>query len=218
MLQTASGDLDSINDQVERIKDLATQYANETLTTEEKTAITNEVQQRVDEINRIAKESKFNKLNLLDGTKSGGVRIQIGANADPSTNSLRIEGVFEKSDTESINLFGGTSKFATVSAAFATASTAAEFIDIAQASADLITERITTAGIYQSRLESISNALMTQNENLNSAYSTVMDADIAAETSNFIKNQLLMQTASSMLTQANQIEGVLALKLVNALG
>ncbi len=218
MLQTASGDLDSINDQVERIKDLATQYANETLTTEEKTAITNEVQQRVDEINRIAKESKFNKLNLLDGTKSGGVRIQIGANADPSTNSLRIEGVFEKSDTESINLFGGTSKFATVSAAFATASTAAEFIDIAQASADLITERITTAGIYQSRLESISNALMTQNENLNSAYSTVMDADIAAETSNFIKNQLLMQTASSMLTQANQMEGVLALKLVNALG
>ena len=53
MLATATGDLDSINNQIERIKDLATQYANETLTTEEKAAIQDEVQQRIDEIDRI---------------------------------------------------------------------------------------------------------------------------------------------------------------------
>ena len=58
---------------------------------------------------------------------------------------------------------------------------------------------------------------MIQNENLNSAYSTVVEADIASETANFVKNQLLMQTASAMLTQANQLDGVIALQLVNSL-
>ena len=217
MITTASGDLSNINTQLERIKDLATQYSNSSLTDEQKNAIKAEAKQRVDEINRIAKESKLNKVQLLDGTQAGGVRLQIGPNADPATNSLTVTGVFEKADVESLNLVGGSSKFADIDAAFANASTAAQFIDIVQDSADIVTERISTAGIYNARLESITDSLITKNENLTSAYSTVMDADVAAETANYIKNQLLQQTASSLLTQANQAQGVLALKLINAL-
>ena len=217
MITTASGDLSNINTQLERIKDLATQYSNSSLTDEQKNAIKAEAKQRVEEINRIAKESKLNKVQLLDGTQAGGVRLQIGPNADPATNSLTVTGVFEKADVESLNLVGGSSKFADIDAAFANASTAAQFIDIVQDSADMVTERISTAGIYNARLESITDSLITKNENLTSAYSTVMDADVAAETANYIKNQLLQQTASSLLTQANQAQGVLALKLINAL-
>lgn len=217
MITTASGDLSNINTQLERIKDLATQYSNSSLTNEQKNAIKAEAKQRVEEINRIAKESKLNKVQLLDGTQAGGVRLQIGPNADPATNSLTVTGVFEKADVESLNLVGGSSKFADIDAAFANASTAAQFIDIVQDSADIVTERISTAGIYNARLESITDSLITKNENLTSAYSTVMDADVAAETANYIKNQLLQQTASSLLTQANQAQGVLALKLINAL-
>lgn len=217
MITTASGDLSNINTQLERIKDLATQYSNSSLTDEQKNAIKAEAKQRVEEINRIAKESKLNKVQLLDGTQAGGVRLQIGPNADPATNSLTVKGVFEKADVESLNLVGGSSKFADIDAAFANASTAAQFIDIVQDSADIVTERISTAGIYNARLESITDSLITKNENLTSAYSTVMDADVAAETANYIKNQLLQQTASSLLTQANQAQGVLALKLINAL-
>ncbi len=217
MITTASGDLSNINTQLERIKDLATQYSNSSLTDEQKNAIKAEAKQRVEEINRIAKESKLNKVQLLDGTQAGGVRLQIGPNADPATNSLTVTGVFEKADVESLNLVGGSSKFADIDAAFANASTAAQFIDIVQDSADIVTERISTAGIYNARLESITDSLITKNENLTSAYSTVMDADVAAETANYIKNQLLQQTASSLLTQANQAQGVLALKLINAL-
>ncbi len=217
MITTASGDLSNINTQLERIKDLATQYSNSSLTEEQKNAIKAEAKQRVEEINRIAKESKLNKVQLLDGTQAGGVRLQIGPNADPATNSLTVTGVFEKADVESLNLVGGSSKFADIDAAFANASTAAQFIDIVQDSADIVTERISTAGIYNARLESITDSLITKNENLTSAYSTVMDADVAAETANYIKNQLLQQTASSLLTQANQAQGVLALKLINAL-
>lgn len=217
MITTASGDLSNINTQLERIKDLATQYSNSSLTDEQKNAIKAEAKQRVEEINRIAKESKLNKVQLLDGTQAGGVRLQIGPNADPATNALTVTGVFEKADVESLNLVGGSSKFADIDAAFANASTAAQFIDIVQDSADIVTERISTAGIYNARLESITDSLITKNENLTSAYSTVMDADVAAETANYIKNQLLQQTASSLLTQANQAQGVLALKLINAL-
>lgn len=217
MITTASGDLSNINTQLERIKDLATQYSNSSLTDEQKNAIKAEAKQRVEEINRIAEESKLNKLQLLDGSQAGGVRLQIGPNADPATNSLTVTGVFEKADVESLNLVGGSSKFADIDAAFANASTAAQFIDIVQDSADIVAERISTAGIYNARLESITDSLITKNENLTSAYSTVMDADVAAETANYIKNQLLQQTASSLLTQANQAQGVLALKLINAL-
>ena len=217
MITTASGDLSNINTQLERIKDLATQYSNSSLTDEQKNAIKAEAKQRGEEINRIAEESKLNKLQLLDGSQAGGVRLQIGPNADPATNSLTVTGVFEKADVESLNLVGGSSKFADIDAAFANASTAAQFIDIVQDSADMVTERISTAGIYNARLESITDSLITKNENLQSAVSTVMDADVAAETANYIKNQLLQQTASSLLTQANQAQGVLALKLINAL-
>lgn len=217
MITTASGDLSNINTQLERIKDLATQYSNSSLTDEQKNAIKAEAKQRVEEINRIAEESKLNKLQLLDGSQAGGVRLQIGPNADPATNSLTVTGVFEKADVESLNLVGGSSKFADIDAAFANASTAAQFIDIVQDSADIVTERISTAGIDNARLESITDSLITKNENLQSAVSTVMDADVAAETANYIKNQLLQQTASSLLTQANQAQGVLALKLINAL-
>ena len=188
MITTASGDLSNINTQLERIKDLATQYSNSSLTDEQKNAIKAEAKQRVEEINRIAEESKLNKLQLLDGSQAGGVRLQIGPNADPATNSLTVTGVFEKADVESLNLVGGSSKFADIDAAFANASTAAQFIDIVQDSADMVTERISTAGIYNARLESITDSLITKNENLQSAVSTVMDADVAAETANYKKS------------------------------
>ncbi len=217
MISVAEGDMQSILNNVERIKDLAMQYSSDTLTDEQKDAIKTEAQQRIDEINRLAEDSSFNEINLLDGSLGASVRIQIGTNSDPATNALNITGVFDNANAESINLIGGASDYASIDEAFAAASTAAKFIDIAQESIDVLSKRISTAGIYQNRLESISDSLLTKNENLNSAYSTIMDTDIATETANYIKQQLLQQTASSMLSQANQNGGVLALSLVNAL-
>lgn len=218
MIQTASGDLASINEQLERIKDLATQYSSDTLSTEEQDAIKAEVQQRVDEINRLAKDSKFNKLNLLDGTKAGGVRIQIGADSDPATNALTITGVFEDATVEGLNVLGGSSAYADVDAAFADASTAAQFIDVVDSAISTVTRRQSEAGVYNSRLESVLESLAVKNENLTSAYSTVMDADVATETANYIKQQLLQQTASTMYIQAQQVNASMALQLIGALG
>lgn len=218
MIKTASDDLACINTQLERLKDLATQYASDTLADEEREAIKAEAQQRVDEINRLANDSKFNKLNLLDGSKAGGVRIQIGADSDPSTNALKIQGVFEDATVEGLNVIGGASAYADIDAAFADASTAAQFIDVVDAAITTVTKRQSEAGVYNSRLESILESIAVKNENLTSAYSTVMDADVASETSNYIKQQLLQQTATTMLIQAQQMNASVAMQLINTLG
>ncbi len=89
LLQTAEGDLAIVQDNLQRIRDLSVQAANGTNGTAERTAIKSEVQQRVNEINRIASSSNFNGIKLLDGTASS-LSLQIGANATSSLNSLSI--------------------------------------------------------------------------------------------------------------------------------
>ena len=218
MIQVAEGDLSIIADHLDRIKELATQYANDTLSTLEQDTIKDEVKQRVDEINRIAEEASFNKVKLLDGSRDS-IRIQIGPDGSPDYNSLTIENVFTNATTgqDGIKLFGtGTGQFADVDAAFADAATAADFMTVVESSLDDVNRRIATAGVYQNRLESISNLLLIQSENLTSAYSSIVDADIAVETSNYVRNQILQQTASTMLAQANQVPGSIALSLIQS--
>ena len=218
IISVAEADLSIIADHLDRIKELATQYANDTLSTLEQNTIKDEVQQRVDEINRIAEASSFNKVKLLDGSRNN-LRIQIGTDGAPDYNSLVIENVFVNATTgeDGLKLFGsGTGEFVDVSAAFANASTAADFMDVVESSLDDVTRRIANAGVYQNRLDSISNLILVQTENLTGAYSAVADADIAVETANYVRNQILQQTASTMLAQANQVPGSIALSLIQS--
>ena len=218
VLAVAEGDLSIIADHLDRIKELATQYANDTLSTLEQNTIKDEVKQRVDEINRIAEDSAFNKVKLLDGSRDS-IRLQIGPDGDSASNSLTIEGVFVNATTgqDGIKLFGtDAGQFADVDAAFADATTAADFMEVVEASLDDVSRRISTAGVYQNRLSSISNLLLIQSENLTSAYSSIVDADVAVETSNYVRNQILQQTASTMLAQANQVPGQIALSLIQS--
>lgn len=215
MAETAVGDLQCINDELERIRDLATMASSETLTDAQKTEIINEAQSRVDEINRLAKESSFGDIKLLDGSIDAGtgVRIQIGANSDPTFNSLQIKDVFMKTDTESLNITGSAAMFATVNEAFAAASSAAKFIEQIDAATDIVKQQISMAGIAQNRMESVLASLNTKYENYTAAYSTVMEADIATETANYTRNMILQQTAASMMAQANT-RSMLALSLL----
>lgn len=204
-LNIATGDLTSINDQLGRIRDLTVQYSNSVYGEKEKNAIKAEIQQRIDEIDRIAGGSSFNGLNLLDGT-SKDLKLQVGADADAAANSITISGVFENADSEGINLIGGSSKFSSLDEALANASSAAQFIDVIDTASKDVVGRIASAGAYSSRLDSVVDSINVKTENLTSAYSTIMDADIAEETANVIKQQLLIQTTIAMITQANNIQ------------
>ena len=93
VLQTIEGDLDNILTNLNRIRDLATQAANSIYSDEVMNAMGKEVEARIEEINRISKASNFNGLTLLDGEsrlEEQGLRLQIGANANPDGNSIEI--------------------------------------------------------------------------------------------------------------------------------
>lgn len=215
-LNIATGDLTSINDQLGRIRDLTVQYSNSVYGEKEKNAIKAEIQQRIDEIDRIAGGSSFNGLNLLDGT-SKDLKLQVGADADAAANSITISGVFENADSEGINLIGGSSKFSSLDEALANASSAAQFIDVIDTASKDVVGRIASAGAYSSRLDSVVDSINVKTENLTSAYSTIMDADIAEETANVIKQQLLIQTSIAMITQANNIQKNSILSMISGI-
>ena len=220
VLQTAEGDFGVIEDNLLRIRDLATQAANGVYDQKSLTAMEDEVKARVDEINRIAKSSNFNGLNLLDGSISqrdkSGLRLQVGANSATETNAIYVAPeVFDNASAQALGLYGDKSvnKFTSIEKAFEFASTAAKFIADVDVALQNVTTRKATIGAVQNRLNSAADSLVTTIENATSAKSTIMDADIAEESANYTKAQILQQTSATLLVQANQMPA-LALNLI----
>ncbi len=217
VLQTAEGDYGVIEDNLLRIRDLATQAANGVYDDKSLQAMKDEVNARVAEIDRIAHASNFNGLNLLDGsiadTNPNGLRLQVGANSEAATNAIYVEAnVFASASAATLGLFGNTN-VDTVEKAFANASAAAQFIASVDTALQEVTTRKATIGAVQNRLNSAADSLVTTVENATSAKSTIMDADIAEESANYTKAQILQQTSATLLVQANQLPA-LALNLI----
>ena len=217
VLQTAEGDYGVIEDNLLRIRDLATQAANGVYDTKSLKAMEDEVNARVAEIDRIAHASNFNGLNLLDGSiaqeSPNGLRLQVGANSEADTNAIYVEAnVFASASAATLGLFGNTN-VDTVEKAFANASAAAQFIASVDTALQEVTTRKATIGAVQNRLNSAADSLVTTVENATSAKSTIMDADIAEESANYTKAQILQQTSATLLVQANQLPA-LALNLI----
>ena len=235
ILQIAEGDLSLIEEHILRIRDLATQAASDYYSEDARKAMADEAEQRIEEINRIAKASNFNGLNLLDGTLTD-MRLQIGPDSPEETNALTISGVFGDSSAKGIGLTTAAAdtdakKIIEIRKAFqgdavkadGTLETgdptkkpseeAAAFIATCDTALNNVTTKRAAIGAVQNRLDSAYNSLLVQVENLTSAKSTIMDADIAKESSEYTKQQILQQAASSLLVQANQAPSI-ALNLV----
>ena len=183
LVQTAEGSLNEVHSMLQRVRELAVQYANGTLSTSDKAAITAEAAQLQSEIERIGNSADFNGIKLLDGT-GGTISFQVGANdgdiiaVDTATLSDKI-GTIDVSDTGS-----------------------------AISAIDAAIEQVSTLrgsfGAVQNRLEHTLNNLATYQENLTASESRIRDVDMASEMVEFSKNQILQQAGTSMLAQANQ--------------
>ena len=230
VLQTIEGDLDNILTNIQRIRDLAVQGANSIYGDEEIEAMKSEVEQRIDECRRIADASNFNGLKLLDGTgklAEHGLRLQVGANADPNGNMIELEQAMfaERTDCSTLgntvtadDVTNGDYDGMSIEEAFEAgimdnASACADFIAVCDAAIDTISSRKSTLGAVMNRLESAETCLTTTIENNTAAKSTIMDADIAEESANFTKYQILQQTSSALLVQANALPQI-AISLV----
>ena len=227
VLQTVEGDLDNILDNLNRIRDLATQAANGIYDTDALNAMKSEVDARIDEIERISLASNFNGLELLSGNSdlaTDGLRLQVGANAGAAANSIVIDAeIFDKTDATTLgdgaatnagSTVTGTDTVATGAAkAFLAATAAASYIAVLDTAIDTISTRKSTIGAVMNRLESAETSLVTTIENATAAKSTIMDADIAEESAEYTKQQILQQTSAALLVQANQLPS-LALNLI----
>ena len=229
VLSTLEGDLDVIMDNLNRIRDLSVQAANSIYDESAMGAMKDEIDQRLQEIDRISLASNFNGLQLLAGKgqlADNGLRLQVGANADSAANAISLEkAFFAKTDSSTLGssykgqlpngskLTANKGLSANLELAFANASSAAQYIDIIDAAIDDISSKKSTIGATMNRLDAALTSLTTVIENNTAAKSTIMDADIAEESAEYTKQQILQQTSSALLVQANQLPS-LALNLI----
>ncbi|MBB1525600.1 flagellin [Pectobacterium carotovorum] len=207
LTQTAEGNLNEINNNLQRIRELATQAANDPNGKTDRDSIVKEMTQRINEIDRVAKSASFNGTKLLDGAASSGIIIQVGANTG-STETITID------STALINATTGGSMSSVASnitslGAVAAGSSANSAAQTLIAALDTALSAIDTArsnlGAIQNRFESTITNLNNSINNLSSARSRIEDADYATEVSNMSRAQILQQAGTSVLSQANQV-------------
>ncbi|MCQ2739602.1 MAG: flagellin [bacterium] len=283
MLKTQEGVLDILNEYVQRIRDLTMQAANGTYGSASLDAIRTEVEQRMDEINRLCTITDFNGTYLLDGSRTDDINLQVGlysnkrcvikmdaflfasamattvfgfnstaATTDPGFIDLRtsasedetycyrarkldangqpeivdgevqyLDGYYSSalaaalaengtveysSGATSATLASGASFdiMAMCAAIYRNDNSARAFIDNIDNAIDNISLRVTKIGAYMNRLDSAIDSTDIQRENLTEAISTLKDADVASESSDYIKFQILQQATASLLATANQ--------------
>lgn len=198
LVQTAEGALQEFHSILHRIRDLAVQYNNGVYDAQSKAAITAEVTQLNAELTRMIGVANFNGIPLLCGTVGQAMAtLQIGAN-DGET--LIIQAINANSVLSSTGTTGVNGEITT----FATA-TAGQVINLTNLdnAINQFSNLRATFGAIQNRLEHTINALGVYQENLAAAESRIRDVDMAAEMTNFTRLQILQQSGTAMLAQAN---------------
>lgn len=202
LLQVAEGGLSVMTENLQRIRELTVQAANDTNYTNERRAIATEVNQRLLDITRIASTLKFNTIELLTGASSQAT-LQIGANSDPATNALTVGAVLQRATATAL---GFTMASITVGAggAYLSGANCRSFLDTIDTAIQNLFSRRSLIGAYTNRLQSTIQSLSIQRENLSASESRIRDLDVAEETSRLTKYQILQQASMSILVQASQ--------------
>lgn len=198
-IQTAEGALNEAHSILQRMNELATQSANDTNTTADRTAVQSEVNALTNELSRIASTSQFNTQNLLDGTFTGK-NLQVGALENQKitisigTMNAKALGV-DSLDVKSFTKAGSA-------------------MTLIQKAISKVSGQRSDLGALQNRLEHTVNNLDNISENTQTAESRIRDTDMASEMVQYSATSIIQQAGQSMLAQANsQTQGVLSLIL-----
>jgi flagellin len=193
LVQVADGALSGVNEALQRVRDLAVQAANGTLTDLQRGNLDQEVQSIIAEMARVASDTEFNGVKILSGsvaTAASAITLQVGANgsqviaftvATMTASDLGISGLSVSTAASA------TSAIASIDAAIRT-----------------VNSQRASMGAIQNRLEQTISRLELTSENLQAAESRIRDADMASEMIDYTRNQILQQSGTAMLAQANQ--------------
>lgn len=203
LVQVAEGGLGEVANMLVRLRELGVQSASDTIGDRERALTDVEYQQLKEEISRIAQSTKFNGTTLLNG-EGGILDIQIGTQNDPFNDRISFRADQANATLESLGLV----------------ETNVLRKDQAQIGLAQVDDAINAVnamranfGAFQNRLQSTSQNLLTAEENYAAANSRIRDTDIAAESTELTKNNVLLQAATTVLSQANT-NTQLALKLL----
>ncbi|MGE4233835.1 MAG: flagellin [Bacteriovoracia bacterium] len=203
MIQTAEGGLNEIQNILVRLRELSIQAASDTIGDVERAFTDKEVQNLTAEIQRIAMSTKFNGAALLDG-EAETYDFQVGVHNDPFLDRLGFNPKDSKSTLDALGLEGLN---------VLTKDDARTNLDVVDKAITVVSENRSNFGALQNRLQSTINNLMISDENLSAANSRIRDVDVAWESSELTKKNILAQSGTSMLAQANA-NNMLALKLL----
>ncbi len=208
-IQTTEGYLQETTDILQRIRELSVQSANGIYSDEDRMQIQVEVSQLVSEVDRIASQAQFNGMNILTGGFAANsdrvMQFQIGANMDQ--NARVYIGTMT---AQALGLKGSQGTDEQVS--IATPDSANMAIGTVDAALTAVSKQRADLGAYQNRFEMASNGVQVAAENLQAAESRIRDTDMASEMVEYTKNQILTQSGTAMLAQANsQSQNVLGL-------
>ena len=207
-IQTAEGYLGETQSILQRLRELAVQASNGVYSTDDRTLIQVEVSQLVDEIDRISSHAQFNGMNILTGrfarqtgenTVTASMWIHLGANMDQRRRmyigTMSSQGLGLK------NTIGHA--FAATFISISTPANANRAIGAIDEALMKVSKQRADLGAYQNRLEYAAKGLMAGYENMQAAESRIRDTDMAEQMVNFVKNQILVQSGTAMLAQAN---------------
>ena len=220
LLNIADGVLSTVESNIQRMRELSVQAANDTYDTQQRDAIVVEYNQLSADITRMFAAVEFNGVQLFNGGGPASFILQVGANdsiandtVDLIASGVPFFGGQSAADIDGTGTIDVTAGGATVPAAWTTAADARLAITETDAAIVAINTMRGALGAVVNRLENSAENLMIGIENLKASESRIRDVDVAAESARLTQNQILQQAASTVLSQANQ-QPSLALQLL----
>ncbi len=231
MMYITEGGMSGVTEDLQRIRELCIQAANGIYSADQKQTLMNEIKERLENIDVIANSTVFNGMELTNGSNPE-VILQAGAGSDAANNTIDITSAMTNMLCTALGIAldivsmdeandgdlgedymdqGGGYNPATppkVNGDNWTNEAIRAYIDKLDAAIDKISQNRSTLGAYQNRLQSAADNLTTMNENYERSKSQIMDVDMAEESANMVKYQVLQQTSATMLAQANQIPAI----------
>lgn len=239
MMYITEGGMTGVTEDLQRIRELCLQAANGIYSPDQKQTLMNEIKERLENIDAIANTTVFNGMQLTNGSNPE-VILQAGAGSDAANNTIDITSAMTNLlctalgisldivsmdeandgplDPDYVDPDAGydPANPPKVNGDNWTNEAIRAYIDKLDAAIDTISQNRSQLGAYQNRLESAAQNLTTMNENYERSKSQILDCDMAEESANMVKYQILQQTSTTMLSQANQLPSIAISLLQNA--
>lgn len=204
LLSVAEGTLSVVQENLQRIRELTVQAANDTNGVAQRDAIEQEINARVDDINRITAATEFNGIKLLSTSTPASLRLQVGANESSALDTINIGSVLGDATATTLGL---------TAVSVQTNHSSRNTLIRVDAALDEVGRRRAWIGALQNQLESAISNLNITLENFQASESRIRNVDVAKEAAEMTRNQILQQASASILASANQAPA-LALSLI----